>query len=132
MNKVKILVVDDDPKLSALTRMVLEKTQIYEVREVNRPMQALAAAREFRPDAVLLDVDMPGKSGGEIACDLAADPKLRDVPVMFFTSLVSKADAGEHEIERGGKRFLAKPINPRALLAAVGRLLGADSALAEY
>jgi CheY-like chemotaxis protein len=132
MNKAKVLVVDDDPKLSALTRMVLEKTQIYEVREVNRPMQALAVAREFRPDCVLLDVDMPGKNGGEVASDLAADRSLRDVPVMFFTSLISKTEAGEREILRGGKRYLAKPINPSVLLAAVGRLLGADSALAEY
>ena len=132
MSKAKILVVDDDPKLSTLTRMVLEKTQIYEVREVNRPMQALAAAREFRPDAVLLDVEMPGKSGGEVACDLAADPGLRNVPIMFFTSLISRSEAGEREITRGGKSFLAKPIVPAVLLAAVGRLLGGDSGLAEF
>ncbi len=129
MNKAKVLVVDDDPKLSTLTRLVLEKTQIYEVCEVNRPTQALGVARTFRPDCVLLDVDMPGKSGGEVACDFAADPTLRDVPVMFFTSLVSKAEAGEREVLRGGKRFLAKPINPAALIGAVGRLLGGDAAV---
>ena len=87
MNKSRILVVDDEPNLSDLVRLFLEKTKRFEVRVENRPGNVLAAAREFRPDMVLLDVDMPGQDGGEVARDIHADPILRGMPILFFTSL---------------------------------------------
>ena len=123
MEKAKILVVDDDPKLSRLVKLFLERTKLYEVIEENRSSHALETARAIRPAAILLDVDMPGKDGGEVARDLAADAQLCHKPVMFFTSLISTAEAGKHEVMRGGQPFLAKPVNPMALVEAVGRLL---------
>lgn len=123
MEKTKILVVDDDPKLSRLVKLFLEKTNRYEVREENRSSQALATAREFRPEAILLDVDMPGKDGGQLQLEISADPFLRKLPVMFFTSLISPEEAGRHEVYRGGMPFLAKPVNPMALVESVERLL---------
>ena len=127
MDKIKILVVDDDPKLSRLVRLILEKTQMYEVCEVNNSLQALNVARTFKPQAVLLDVDMPGKDGGQVAREMAADSSLGGVPVLFLTSLVSLSEAGEQEVIRGDKRFLAKPVSPRALIGALDRLLKPDS-----
>lgn len=129
MNKSKILVVDDDPKLSRLVKAILEKTGIFEVMEENRSSAAVATAKAFEPDMILLDVDMPGKDGGEIASELEADPVLGRKPVLFFTSLISGAEAGEHEVERGGKLFLAKPVDPRVLIRTVGRLLGQQPVL---
>jgi CheY-like chemotaxis protein len=123
MNKAKIMVVDDDPKLSRLVKIFLESTKLYDVLEENRSSQAVSTARSFHPQAVLLDVDMPGKDGGEVARDLAADPQLGRVPILFFTSLISTAEAGQHEVCRSGKMFLAKPVNPVALVGAVGRML---------
>lgn len=123
MSKSKILVVDDDPSLSRLLAVILNRVGGYDVCEENRSYAALATAREFRPDVVLLDVDMPGKDGGEVARDLAADPQLGRVPILFFTSLISTAEAGQHEVCRSGKMFLAKPVNPVALVGAVGRML---------
>jgi CheY-like chemotaxis protein len=128
MNKAKILVVDDDPKLSRLVKVVLEKTAEYEVQEENRSSNAVAAARAFRPAAILLDVDMPGKDGGELAREMAQDSDLRKTPVMFFTSLMSHQEAGQHEIVRGGRWFLAKPVNPDVLIGAVGRLVASKTA----
>src|SRR4051794_14390662 len=123
MEKAKILVVDDDPKLSRLVKLFLEKTKLYEVIEENRSSHALETARSIRPAAILLDVDMPGKDGGEVAREIGADPQLCQKPIMFFTSLISVAEAGKHEVMRGGQPFLAKPVNPTALVEAVGRLL---------
>jgi CheY-like chemotaxis protein len=123
MNKLKILVVDDDPKLSRLVKTILEKTGLYEVQEENRSSIALATARAFSPDMVLLDVDMPGKDGGDVARELQGDPILRAKPVLFFTSLISHSEAGKHEVERGGMRFLAKPVDPAVLIETVGRIL---------
>jgi DNA-binding response OmpR family regulator len=123
MTKPRILVVDDEPNLSGLVRLFLEKTQRFEVRVENRSALALSAAREFRPDMILLDVDMPGKDGGDVAREIRAEPALRGVPILFFTSLISHAEAGQHEVVRGGERFLAKPVDPKVLIAAVDRIL---------
>ena len=129
MEKLKIMVVDDDPKLSRLVKLFLERTRLYTVLEENRSSQALAAALEFQPHAMLLDVDMPGKDGGELARDIAADPRLRGTPIMFFTSLISSEEAGQREVHRGGMPYLAKPVNASALVGAVERLVSTNAAL---
>jgi DNA-binding response OmpR family regulator len=126
MTKSRILVVDDEPKLSGLVRLFLEKTQRFEVRVENRSALALSAAREFRPDMILLDVDMPGKDGGDVSREIEAEPALRGVPILFFTSLVSPAEAGERETVRAGKRFLAKPVRPKVLIDTVDRILAGE------
>ena len=123
MSLSRILVVDDEPHLSDLVRFFLEKTKRYDVRIVNRSAQALPAAREFRPHLVLLDVNMPGKDGGDVAKELAADPIVRRTPILFLTSLISEADTKGGIALRGGMRFLSKPVDPAALVAAVDGLL---------
>jgi CheY-like chemotaxis protein len=124
MPKSRILIVDDEPNLSGLVRLFLEKTQRFEVRVENRSALALSAAREFRPDMILLDVNMPGKDGGDVAREIQADPGLGSVPIIFCTSLISRAEASERETIRGGMRFLAKPVHPKVLIDAVDRALG--------
>ena len=123
MNQTRILVVDDEPNLSDLVRLFLEKTKRFEVRVENRPGNVLAAAREFRPEMVLLDVDMPGQDGGEVARDIEADPVLRGMPILFFTSLISSVEAGDRIAMRGGMRFLAKPLNPKILIGVIDQVL---------
>jgi len=118
MAKSKILVVDDDPKLSRLVATILDRVGGYEVFEENRPFAAVATARQFRPDAILLDVDMPGKDGGTIARELAGDALLAKVPIVFVTSLISKSEAGVHH----GVRYLSKPVDPNLLLSTVRSL----------
>lgn len=118
MSKSKILIVDDDPKLSQLVALILSRMGGYEVRQENRSFAALATAREFRPDAILLDVDMPGKDGGIVAAELQNDPVLGHIPVVFLTSLISRAEAGI----RNGARFLAKPVDPKLLIETMNSL----------
>jgi len=123
MEKKRILVVDDHPKISNLVGMFLERTLLYIVAEENRPTHVLETARQFKPDAILLDVNMPGKDGADVALELSRDAEMQDVPVLFVTSLVSGEEAGKQEVRMGGNLYLSKPINPSALVAAVGRLL---------
>ena len=115
MSKSKILIVDDDPKLSQLVALILSRMGGYEVRQENRSFAALATAREFLPDVILLDVDMPGKDGGVVAAELHNDPVVGNTPVIFVTSLISRAEAGL----RNGARFLAKPVEPKLLLETI-------------
>jgi CheY-like chemotaxis protein len=71
---------------------------------------------------------MPGKDGGEVARELQGDPTLRGVPILFFTSLISRQEAGDHECIRGGMRYLPKPVIAKVLVAAVDRILGSQVA----
>ena len=123
MNKPRILVVDDDVGLSGLIRFLLNKTGRFEVLVENRSAHALAVAREFRPDMILLDVDMPGKDGGDVAMEMQSDGELHSVPIVFLTSLVPRCDGGEHPVMRGGMPFLSKPVSLKVLLETVDRLL---------
>lgn len=72
MQPKRILMIDDEVAFTNLVKVNLERTGRYEVRVENRPLCALAAALEFKPDAILLDVVMPELDGGQI---LAADRK---------------------------------------------------------
>ena len=127
MDKARILVVDDEPNLAGLVHLFLEKTGRFEVLMENRPSLALLAARKFRPHLILLDVNMPGKDGGDVAREIEADPSLRGVPILFVTSLVSPSEAGEREIERDGRLFLAKPAHPKVLIEILDRLLAGSA-----
>ena len=122
MIKRRVLVVDDDVNLSRLAGMILESSGRYEVMIVNNSAQALPAALRFEPQVMLLDVDMPGKGGGELAREAGYDARLRDIPVLFLTGLVSHDEAGDAPVESGGMRFLAKPVEPSVLVAEVDRL----------
>lgn len=123
MSKPRILIVDDDFACSRLVGLMLEKTGRYEVRVESLPHEAQKVAREFLPDLFLLDVDMPGKDGGELARDFKRDPALAKKPVVFLTSLVSPSEAGGTEIMRGGQRYLAKTTNVVALGSCIDRAL---------
>lgn len=119
MKKGKILIVDDDPKLSRLISVFLGKVGGYVLCEENRPSAALYTARIFMPDLILMDVEMPGKNGGEVAAEIGNDPVLAKTPIIFVTSLVSKNEAGQYN----GKHFMSKPVDSQLLLKAVREIL---------
>jgi CheY-like chemotaxis protein len=108
--KRRVLIVDDEPDSTHLVKILLEKTGQYIVLEENDADQAHQSARNFRPDAILLDIMMPKTDGGEVAAQIEADPELRSTPIIFLTALVT-----EPETKAGllieGHRSLSKPIN---------------------
>jgi two-component system, OmpR family, phosphate regulon response regulator PhoB len=117
MNKAHILVVDDDSKLTGLVRVILERIGGYRVQEENRPYAVLETARSSHPELIILDVQMPGRDGGDIAAELHADPELCSTPIMFLTSLVDKSRWQD------GIPYLSKPFNPYELIETVRRLV---------
>jgi CheY-like chemotaxis protein len=119
----KILAIDDEPGVTRLIKLNLEKTGAYEVFAVNEPESALAAAREFKPDLILLDVMMPNMDGGDIASQFESDSDLKAVPIVFLTAIVTKQEAGPGGLRSSGKRFLAKPISLEELIHAIEETL---------
>jgi CheY-like chemotaxis protein len=107
----RILVVDDEPGVTRNLKLNLESSGGYDVFAENHAANALAAARIFRPDLILLDVMMPGMDGGDVAARLRADPLLRDTPVIFLTALVSHEETDGHQMSSGAEMFLAKPVD---------------------
>jgi len=117
--KKRILIIDDDEPLSQLTGSALEQSGLYEVRIENRPTLARKAAEEFMPDLILLDVIMPEIDGGTVASQLRERRLLKDIPIIFLTSVVGKKEAAAHEGTIGKEHFLAKPVTIAELLEAV-------------
>jgi CheY-like chemotaxis protein len=108
MHDKRILLIDDDPGVTEMLKLNLEQIGKYSVCAENDPRQALAAAREFRPDLILLDVMMPGMDGGDVASRLATDSQIREIPIIFLTALISQEEAPSGGLLNRQHRMLPK------------------------
>lgn len=126
MDTKRILVVDDEPPITRMIRLNLEMTKRYQVREENNAMHALATAREFKPDLILLDVVMPGVDGGELVRRIKADSLLKDVPVVFLTGTVTKKEAAEGAVT-AGYPLLPKPVGLKNLVETMENAFAAKA-----
>jgi len=114
----RILIVDDDTNLTLLVTRFLSHASRYQVRAVNRPQEAIDAARDFRPDLILLDWDMPGMRGEEVLSELRQCEEVASTRVALFTGrLRCNSDRAE------GTWFLPKPIAMATLLSNVQAIL---------
>lgn len=120
MDKKRILIVDDEASFTRMVKLNLEKTGGFEVREENRATSALATAREFKPDLILLDVVMPTLDGGDVAGQIEKDRHLRGTPVVFLTATVTHREAGPGgRVTSGGSVFIPKPVSLETLLKCI-------------
>ena len=94
----KILLVEDDQFLSSLLKTRLEKEK-FEVTLAHDGSEALRVLKTFKPDLILLDIILPGKSGFDLLEEIKSDPQLHDkksIPVIIISNLGQESD-----IERG-------------------------------
>jgi CheY-like chemotaxis protein len=124
MNPKRILVVDDETSITHLLKLNLQKTGRYTVRTENQGTKALAAARDFEPDLILLDVMMPDVDGGDVAAQIRADPSFRHVPIVFLTAVVKKEEVQAHAGVIGGFPYIAKPLDVKGVIAVIEQNLG--------
>jgi len=114
--KPLVLVVDDELAVRELLAVTLEKNG-YAVATATSSAQAVMKARQLQPDAITLDILMPGGSGFGALFDLKHAPELTNVPVIVI-SMVEQEQAG---FALGAAEFLTKPLDENALLQAIGR-----------
>ena len=116
-----ILVADDSMVVRAVLRRQLE-TDGHTVVEAVNGAEAIDACREYHPDVILLDVEMPVLDGHATLARLKADPQLKDIPVVFLTGMVDTADVvtGLH---LGAHDYLRKPFEANELMARVSAAL---------
>ncbi|MDY3557198.1 response regulator [Gemmata sp. JC717] len=117
----RILIADDNPSNADLLDAHLDGSG-FETKLVHNGADALAAAREWNPDLILLDVMMPKMSGFEVCRRLRADPATAGVAVLMVTALDQPNDV-ETAVDAGTDDFITKPINKTELLLRVRAML---------
>ena len=124
-----ILVIEDEPDIRELVRLNLQLDG-FDVVTAPDGTEGLATARRCEPDAILLDVMMPGMDGWEVLATLKAEGgRAAEVPVLMLTARTSELDRVKGGIE-GAVRYLTKPFNPSELRDAVADVLaGAPEAV---
>ncbi len=118
MNAIRILHVDDEPDIREIVDMSLALNPDFEVRACASGAEGVAAAAEWSPMIILLDVMMPGMDGPATLTQLRKNAQTADIPVLFMT-----ARAQTREIERfialGAQGVIAKPFDPMTLAPLV-------------
>ena len=116
-----ILVADDSMVVRAVLRRQLE-TDGHTVVEAVNGEEAIDACREYHPDVILLDVEMPVLDGHATLMRLKADPQLKDIPVVFLTGRVDTVDV-VNGLRLGAHDYLRKPFEANELMARVSAAL---------
>jgi DNA-binding response OmpR family regulator len=119
-----VLVVEDEPAIAALVRIYLER-EGFAVVTVTSGEEALDAAASSPPEAVILDIGLPGMDGLEVCRRLRAAPP--GPPVLFVTARDDEVDRIVG-LEIGGDDYITKPFSPRELVARVKAVLRRSSA----
>lgn len=117
----RILVVDDEPDITALVAYHLAKAG-YRVSTAASGAEALRAAREERPDLVILDLMLPGVSGYDVLADLRGMDETRDVGVILLTARREEADR-IRGLSLGADDYLTKPFSPQELILRVAAVI---------
>jgi two-component system, OmpR family, phosphate regulon response regulator PhoB len=117
----RILVVDDEPDITALVAYHLAKAG-YRVSTAANGPDALKAARDERPDIVVLDLMLPGVSGYDVLAEMRRREETRDVGVILLTARREEADR-IRGLSLGADDYLTKPFSPHELALRVGALL---------
>lgn len=116
-----VLVVEDEPDLILMVRITLEHAG-YEVLEAMTGEEALAILEDNSPDAVLLDIRLPGIDGWEVLERLRGAGRLDDLPV-FMCSAHTGSITADKAVEAGCRGFITKPFSPDDLIATLERAL---------
>jgi DNA-binding response OmpR family regulator len=124
VSKPHVLLVDDDEDVRHMTKVSLG-FEGFDVTAVEDGESGLDAARSERPDAMVLDVMMPGLDGLEVLRTIRADPSLSDLPVLILTAKAG-ATAEQEGWAAGATAYLTKPFTGTALAGTLRRLLEDD------
>jgi DNA-binding response OmpR family regulator len=116
----RILIIDDEPDVVDLLKNTLQKE--FTVAAAFDGPSGLRSIRERIPDAVILDVMLPGMNGFEICRAIQAEPSTRQIPVIILTARVEEVDRVVG-FELGADDYVTKPFSPRELLLRLSAIL---------
>ncbi len=119
----RILIIDDEDDIREVAALSLESVSGWEVIKANSGAQGLARAAEHQPDAILLDVMMPGMDGPTTFKELRKNPATVQIPVLLLTAKVQGTDQRRFA-DLGVEAVLFKPFDPLTLSKQIANALG--------
>jgi CheY-like chemotaxis protein len=119
----RILIIDDEDDIREVAALSLETIAGWDVVTANSGTQGLARAIEQKPDAILLDVMMPGMDGPTTFRELRKNPATARIPVVLLTAKVQTNDQ-KRFADLGVEAVLLKPFDPLTLAAQIAEALG--------
>ncbi len=123
----KVLIVEDNELNMKLFHDLLDAHGFATVQTRNG-LDALALAREHRPDLILMDIQLPEVSGLEVTRWLKEDDELREIPIIAVTAFAMKGD--EERIRQGGcEAYISKPISVAKFIETIRHFLGVGQSM---
>jgi CheY-like chemotaxis protein len=119
----KILIIDDEDDIREVAALSLESIAGWEVTAASSGAQGIVRAAETKPDAILLDVMMPGMDGPTTFRELRKNPATCDIPVLLLTAKVQATDQRRFA-DLGVNAVLFKPFDPLTLSKQIADVLG--------
>ena len=119
----RILIIDDEDDIREVAALSLETIAGWEIVVAGSGAQGLTIAAECRPDAILLDVMMPGMDGPATFRELRRNPVTAGIPVLLLTAKVQSSDQRRFA-DLGVQAVLFKPFDPLTLAKQIGDSLG--------
>ncbi len=119
----KILIIDDEDDIREVAALSLESVAGWDVIKASSGAQGLARAAEHQPDAILLDVMMPGMDGPSTFREIRKNPSTAQIPVLLLTAKVQGTDQ-RHFADLGVQAILFKPFDPLTLSKQISSALG--------
>ena len=119
----RILIIDDEDDIREVAALSLETVAWWEVMVANSGAQGLVRASAYQPDAILLDVMMPGMDGPTTFRELRKNPATAHIPVLLLTAKVQASDQRRFA-DLGVEAVLVKPFDPLTLAEQVAEVLG--------
>jgi CheY-like chemotaxis protein len=119
----RLLIVDDEERIREVVRACLVKLAHWEAMTAASGREAIQIAIAHQPDAILLDVSMPGMDGIETLQQLQNNPQTQAIPVIFLTAKVQPTEQAEYQ-KLGVAGLIVKPFDPVQISKEISRLLG--------
>lgn len=129
MANKQVLLIEDEPHIAEAIRFILSRAG-WSVSVLDDGALALSRIADERPDAIILDLMLPGRSGLEILADLRADADLSALPVLMLSARGQGRDRAAAE-RAGATDFLAKPFANADVLARLEAITGGGAARRE-
>ncbi|EKD35498.1 MAG: response regulator receiver protein [uncultured bacterium] len=117
----RLLIIEDNEQNFYLMRFLLEKSGFTVIGAEDGP-KGVAMALSSAPDAILLDIQLPGMDGYAVAAELKKHPELDAVPIIAVTSYAMVGDR-ENIMAAGATGYIEKPINPSTFVAEISDYL---------
>ncbi|HEX3470732.1 MAG TPA: response regulator [Silvibacterium sp.] len=119
----RILIIDDEDDIRQVAALSLETVAGWDVITASSGAQGIRRARDEKPDAILLDVMMPGMDGPTTFQELQRIPEIAEIPVILLTAKVQGADQ-KRFANLGVSAILFKPFDPLTLAQQMSDVLG--------